>query len=94
MHVGWCLLISAGLYLSSTKLLVRGIAFVITPAMWFATVITGNHFFIDGVFGTILAGISLVIALWLQRNGPVLRAALRSRWQSFRKPPAPEPGSV
>ncbi len=91
MHVGWCLLISAGLYLSSTKPLVRIIAFVITPAMWFATVITGNHFFIDGIFGTILAGMSLVIALWLQRNWPAIEAALRARWRSVRGGPAPEP---
>ncbi|HEX5369908.1 MAG TPA: phosphatase PAP2 family protein [Dehalococcoidia bacterium] len=93
MHVGWCLLISAGLYLSTTKPLVRIIAFVITPAMWFATVITGNHFFIDGIFGTILAGISLMIALWLQRNWPTIETALRARWHQYRNRPLPALGS-
>ena len=57
--------------------------------MWFATVITGNHFFIDGIFGTILAGMSLVIALWLQRNGPTLKASLRARWHTLRGQPPP-----
>jgi membrane-associated phospholipid phosphatase len=93
MHVGWCLLISAGLFLSSRKPLVRVIAFLITPAMWFATVITGNHFFIDGIFGTILAAISLLIALWLQRNWPEIEAALRARWRALIKRSAPEAAS-
>jgi membrane-associated phospholipid phosphatase len=89
MHVGWCLLISLGLYLSTTRRTVRLVAILITPAMWLATVITGNHFFIDGLFGTILAGIAFLVAFWLQRNWPEVQAQLRDKVLSLR--PRPDP---
>ena len=79
MHVGWCLVVSLGLYMSTTRRSVRAFAFMITPAMWLATVITGNHFFIDGLFGTILAGIAFLIAFWLQRHWPELQIMLRQK---------------
>jgi len=77
MHVGWCLVLSLGLYLSTSRRPLRYLALSITPAMWFATVITGNHFFIDGVFGTILAGIAFITAVWLNRHWAELQSMLR-----------------
>jgi membrane-associated phospholipid phosphatase len=79
MHVGWCLVIGLGLYISTRRRSVRLLALTITPAMWLATVITGNHFFIDGLFGTILAGIAFLVAFWLQSHWPDLQALLRER---------------
>jgi membrane-associated phospholipid phosphatase len=87
MHVGWCLVLSLGLYLSTSRRWVRMLALSITPTMWLATIITGNHFIIDGLFGTILAGIGFVSALWLNRNWPEMQAALRQKLRELRHQP-------
>jgi membrane-associated phospholipid phosphatase len=76
MHVGWCLVVGIGLFMSTKRHSLRLIAISLTPAMWIATVITGNHFFIDGIFGTMLAAIAFLVAFWLHRNWPELRALL------------------
>jgi hypothetical protein len=91
LHVGWCLLISLGLYMSTKQPILRGLAFLITPAMFFATVITGNHFFIDGIFGTMLCGIAFLVALWLNRNWPEIDASIRARLRSLRARPSAGP---
>jgi membrane-associated phospholipid phosphatase len=90
MHVGWCLVLSLGLYLSTHRRTLRMLALSITPAMWIATVITGNHFIIDGLFGTIMAAIGFVVALWLNRNWPELQPAIRQKLRGLR----PQPESV
>jgi membrane-associated phospholipid phosphatase len=87
MHVGWALVLSLGLYLSTKRRTLRLLALTIMPAMWIATVITGNHFIIDGLFGTILAGIGFICALWLNRNWPELQAALKQGLRSFKRRP-------
>ena len=84
MHVGWALVLSLGLYLSTQRRLVRGVALSIMPAMWIATVITGNHFIIDGLFGTILAVIGFASALWLSRNWPEIQDELRQKWRTLK----------
>ena len=89
MHVGWCLVIGLGLYMSTRRRSVRVLAMTLTPAMWLATVITGNHFFIDGIFGTMLAGIAFLVAFWLQRHWPHLQAVLHEKVRSLRRSPAP-----
>ena len=88
MHVGWCLVIGLGLYISTHRRSVRILAMTITPAMWLATVVTGNHFFIDGIFGTILAGIAFLVVFWLNAHWPELQAVLRERLRCLRRPPA------
>ena len=91
LHVGWALLISLGLFISTEKVWLRVLACLIAPTMLAATVITGNHFIVDGIFGSILCGITFLIAVWLQKNWPAIEAALRARWRSVRGGPAPEP---
>ncbi len=53
--------------------------------MWVATIITGNHFFIDGIFGTILAGTAFLVAFWLHGNWEALVATVcenaRDMWR-------------
>jgi membrane-associated phospholipid phosphatase len=88
MHVGWCLVIGLGLYISTQRRSVRLLALTITPAMWLATVITGNHFFIDGLFGTILAGIAFLVAFWLHRHWPDLQGVLRDKLRCLLPLPA------
>jgi membrane-associated phospholipid phosphatase len=79
LHVGWCLVLSLGIFIAFRRRLVRVLAALITPAMLMATVITGNHFFIDGIFGSLLAGSAFVIAYWLHRNWPRYERLIRSR---------------
>ncbi|HEY7465675.1 MAG TPA: phosphatase PAP2 family protein, partial [Dehalococcoidia bacterium] len=81
--------IGLGLYMSTRSRSVRLLAMTLTPAMWLATVVTGNHFFIDGIFGTMLAGIAFLVAFWLQRHWPHLQAVLREKVRSLRQNPAP-----
>jgi membrane-associated phospholipid phosphatase len=89
MHVGWALLISLGLLLSTQKRWLRLIAFMLTPAMWLATIITGNHFFIDGIFGTILSGTAFLVAFWLHGNWEALVATVRENVRDlWRRPKA------
>jgi membrane-associated phospholipid phosphatase len=88
LHVGWALLISLGLLLATNRLWLRVIACLIAPAMLAATVITGNHFIIDGVFGSILCAITFVIALWLHRHWLEVSAMLSSRFRELRGLPA------
>jgi len=85
MHVGWCLIISLGLYISTQRRSLRLFALAITPTMWLATVITGNHFFIDGLFGTLLAGIAFLVAFWLQAHWPEVQAALYEKVRALRR---------
>jgi hypothetical protein len=89
MHVGWCLVLSLGLYLSTKRRSLRILALSITPAMWIATVITGNHFIIDGLFGTTLAGIGFISAFWLNRNWPEIQPFLREKLRRVRRHPDP-----
>jgi membrane-associated phospholipid phosphatase len=78
LHVGWALLISLGLLLATKKVWLRAIACTIAPAMLAATVITGNHFIVDGIFGAILCGITFLIALWLHKHWPEIDAIIKT----------------
>ncbi len=84
LHVGWALLISLGLFISTEKVWLRVLACLIAPTMLAATVITGNHFIVDGIFGSILCGITFLIAVWLQKNWPDIQAMLLMRFRHFR----------
>ena len=88
LHVGWALLISLGLLLATKQIWLRAIALMITPAMLAATVITGNHFIIDGIFGSILCGITFLIALWLHKHWPEVSVMLKARYRGLRGVPA------
>jgi membrane-associated phospholipid phosphatase len=88
LHVGWALLMSLGLLLATNRLWLRLIACLIAPAMLAATVITGNHYIIDGIFGSLLCGITFLMALWLHRHWPEIDAMLKARWHPSRVSPA------
>jgi len=87
LHVGWALLIGLGVLLATQKVWLRVIACMVAPAMLAATVITGNHFIVDGIFGSILCGMTFLVALWLHRNWPEIDATLKSRLGQLRGAP-------
>jgi membrane-associated phospholipid phosphatase len=56
--------------------------------MLIATVVTGNHFFVDGIAGALLAVWAFLIALWLYKRWPGYQ-----RWllAAARSPRLPDP---
>ncbi|HEY7269079.1 MAG TPA: phosphatase PAP2 family protein [Dehalococcoidia bacterium] len=66
LHVGWDLLIALGLFVGVHRWPVRTLALALPPLMLLATVITGNHFFMDGIIGAALAAMAFGLSLWLQ----------------------------
>jgi hypothetical protein len=82
LHVGWDLLIAIGLFVGTRRYSVRLVAVMLPPAMLMATVVTGNHFFIDGIAGGLLATLAFLVALWLHRSWP----AIESRLFGIRRP--------
>jgi membrane-associated phospholipid phosphatase len=84
LHVGWDVLIALGLMHATQRLLWRAFAICLPPAMLLATVITGNHFFLDGVAGAMLAVVTFLVASWLYVHWPDLQ---RRALVSLRHPP-------
>src|SRR5690606_22406795 len=84
LHVGWALLVGLGLFMATKKLWLRVIACAIAPAMLAATVITGNHYIVDGIFGSILCAIAFLIALWLHGHWPEIDARLKARFRGLK----------
>ena len=90
LHVGWNVLIAAALYMSFRHPALKFSAFLLPPLMLIATVATGNHFFIDGIAGAMLALAAFLIARWLYYNWPAFEARLRAKaaatWAALASP--------
>lgn len=67
LHVGWNLLMGIAIFQSTRHLLWRGFAVAMPLAMYLATVLTANHFVLDGVAGSMAALVGLVLARQLAR---------------------------
>jgi len=69
LHFGWNLLLGIGIIWTMRNFF--GIAFGVTmpAAMFLAVVVTGNHFILDVLAGTVVALIGLGLALLVQRYG-------------------------
>ena len=68
MHVGWNFLLAIALFLSFPRFRWRPMFFLLPVGMFIATIATGNHYFLDGVLGLIVAGFALLLALSIQRT--------------------------
>jgi membrane-associated phospholipid phosphatase len=78
LHVGWDLVIAMGLFVGTRRFSIRFLALLLPPAMLLATVVTGNHFFIDGIAGGLLALAAFLISMWLNRHWPAIQSWLLS----------------
>ncbi len=74
MHVGWTLLTTLGLYLVLQRNPLRYAVWALPVIMMTSTVVTGNHYFLDGLLGVVVALAGLLIALALDSG---VRAAGR-----------------
>ena len=68
MHVGWNFLTSVAIYLALAGYRWRFIVLLLPLVMWFSTIVTGNHYFLDGALGVVVAGVALMLALRLQKS--------------------------
>lgn len=75
MHVGWTFLLAVALFQAFKGFPLRGAFFAIPLLMWTATIVTGNHYFLDGVLGLCVALVALRIALVIQNRGLTESAA-------------------
>ncbi len=69
MHVGWNFLTAVAIYMAATGFRLRWIVLILPVVMLFSTVITGNHYFLDGMLGIVVAAIGLWLAVLLKRYG-------------------------
>ena len=75
LHVGWAVLLGIGVAWAFGRWRVVLLLCVLHPlTQWASTVVTGNHYFLDGVGGLIAAAFGLAVAYAVQRWGyPKLR---------------------
>ena len=77
LHVGWSLLLAAGVFVSTRNLVLRLAALSVFVVQAISVVGTGNHYIFDAVVGLVVCTLALGVAMWLQRRGyPALQAAL------------------
>lgn len=65
LHVGWNLLMGIAIYRTTRHAFWKGFAIVMPIAMYLATILTANHFVLDGVVGAIVALTGLALARYL-----------------------------
>lgn len=66
MHVGWNFLTAIAIYMALPRSRWRGAILILPVVMFTATIVTGNHYFIDGVLGVLVASIALKVALLME----------------------------
>jgi membrane-associated phospholipid phosphatase len=69
MHVGWNLLMAVALYMGLKGMRFRQLVLVFPLVMWTATLVTGNHYIVDGLLGMVVAMTALYIAWRIQLWG-------------------------
>ena len=92
-HFGWIALASAAIWVNTRNLLLRLIAVAMSAVMWWAIVVTGNHFFFDMILGGLVVAVCWMVLAYMDRIGVSQRLtdsmlARVARWR--RKPQATE----
>ena len=75
MHVGWNFLMSIALFMALRGRAWRSLVLMLPVLMFMSTVATGNHYFLDGLLGMLVAALALSLALGLERLGEKWRLA-------------------
>jgi membrane-associated phospholipid phosphatase len=75
MHVGYALIVAAGLVRHGRRLLVRAIGALYPPFVLLVVVATGNHFFVDAAGGALVAGLAAALAALLTPRPATARLA-------------------
>jgi hypothetical protein len=70
LHVGWAFLTTLGVAMAFRRnVFVLALAAIHPFAQWASTVFTGNHYFLDGAGGLVVAAAGVAFALAMQRWG-------------------------
>jgi membrane-associated phospholipid phosphatase len=72
LHFGWNLLLGLGIIWNTRNIWAKAFGVIMPAAMFLAVVVTGNHFILDVVAGTVVALGGLGIAYLIERQGPRL----------------------
>jgi len=72
LHFGWNLLLGLGIIWNTKHIWARAFGVIMPASMFLAVVVTGNHFFLDVVAGTVVALGGLGIAYLIEKRGPRL----------------------
>jgi hypothetical protein len=75
LHVGWNFLMGVALIREARQWWLRLLGVTIPVAMWFATVATANHFFLDGLVGIVIVAGVLWVSMTMARRGKASRRA-------------------
>lgn len=60
-HFGWIALSSAAIWVNTSRRWARGLAVLMSLAMWWAVTVTGNHYFFDMAMGGVVVFFSWVL---------------------------------
>jgi hypothetical protein len=69
LHVGWNLLMGLAIWTGTTNRFWRAFAVLMPVLMYLATILTANHFVLDGVVGAVVALAGLALAHQLSTRG-------------------------
>jgi membrane-associated phospholipid phosphatase len=76
-HFGWVSLAAAGIWWCWRNPVIRGVALVYAALMWWAIVVTGNHYFFDMVLGATIVGACFFVSYrwerWTERHPETMR---------------------
>jgi len=79
MHVGWTFLMSVTLYIALKGKRFRELVLLIPLVMFSATVVTGNHYIVDGLLGMAVSSTALYVAYRVQLWGDNRRLRAEQR---------------
>lgn len=68
MHVGWNFLVTLGLIGTIARPWLRITVLIVPLTMFFSTVVTGNHYFFDGIAGIAVASAGILMALVIEKK--------------------------
>jgi len=86
MHVGLSVILACSLGMLVKPVVVRALLFGYPLLMTYVVITSGNHFWLDAVFGVVTAA--------LPRSGAPVRPRLKPDWSSGPPPPHPPPGEL
>lgn len=67
MHVGWNFLMAVSLYMALKGKRFRELVLLFPVVMFTSTLVTGNHYIVDGLLGVVVAATALYLAYRIQR---------------------------
>ncbi len=83
LHVGWNLLMGIAIFRCASTRWARAFGVLMPLAMYLATIVTANHYLLDGVVGSAVALVGLAIAGRLIRPAPVSALAPRPEGRAW-----------